>query len=434
MNDLQHTFGTMWGVRARVWGSIICVSAIGAALWLSRSDADLSWKGLVHRPLLTKADLAAALKSSGPAESLPNELEMPIRGANRKVLVQYALDARLQDQMEQVFRSYHPDYGAFVAIDARTGRILSLVSYSEGRKLPDHLALRASFPSASVFKVVTAAAAISEKSFRSGTVISFDGRNHTLYRKNVMHTATNRWTRTMTLKEAFARSVNTVFGKIGAFSLGGPTLSKYAERFGFNRPIPADVPIQQGRAMVSTDDPWELAETASGYTLQNTMSPLQGALIAATIANDGTMMEPYVVESVHDLDGKRLYSAEPRVAGHAVDAATAREIRDLMRETVQKGTSHRSFRGFFRGGLAHLDAGGKTGSLTGFDPPGKYDWFVGYAGDGKDRIAVAALTVHGKFWRVKSSYLARYAFEKLFKTGVTDETRLVQSGARRESR
>jgi beta-lactamase class D len=59
--------------------------------------------------------------------------------------------------------------------------------------------------------------------------------------------------------------------------------------------------------------------------------------------------------------------------------------------------------------------GGKTGSLTGLDPEGKYDWFVGFASHGDQRIAVAALTIHRKLWRVKSSYLARKAIENYFK-------------------
>ena len=59
-------------------------------------------------------------------------------------------------------------------------------------------------------------------------------------------------------------------------------------RSGFNRKIDSDMPIQEGRADF-TADPWSLAEAASGYTRDNTMSPMQGALIGAAIANDGKM-------------------------------------------------------------------------------------------------------------------------------------------------
>ena len=67
------------------------------------------------------------------------------------------------------------------------------------------------------------------------------------------------------------------------------------------------------------------------------------------VANDGVMMEPYVVESVHDHGGTVIYQAEPRVSGIAVDPGTAAEMRAMMNETVTRGTSRRSFHGFFHG-------------------------------------------------------------------------------------
>jgi cell division protein FtsI/penicillin-binding protein 2 len=151
------------------------------------------------------------------------------------------------------------------------------------------------------------------------------------------------------------------------------------------------------------------------------MSPLQGAMIAAAIANEGVVMEPYVVDTIYSREGAQLYQAEQKIATQAVDPATAAEIRRLMRATVQSGTGRHSFRGFFKREYAGLDVGGKTGSLTGDDPKGKYDWFVGYAQvPGTNRkIAVAALTVHRKLWRVKSAYLARRAFETMFKAPST---------------
>ncbi len=98
-----------------------------------------------------------------------------------------------------------------------------------------------------------------------------------------------------------------------------------------------------------------------------------------------------------------------------MDPGTAGVIRSLMRETVHRGTSRGTFRGFFKRDYALLDVGGKTGSLSGTDPKGKYDWFVGYADGGTKRIAFASLTIHEKLWRVKSSYLARKAIESYFK-------------------
>ncbi|OFZ55295.1 MAG: hypothetical protein A2428_09135 [Bdellovibrionales bacterium RIFOXYC1_FULL_54_43] len=396
-------FCAILGIEIFYWPGLAGFAAIPKSL------------GLRDNPL-TKDQLAQVLADSTSFYRFPGEIEIPDHKKPIQAVVQYSFDPKLQDEMENLFRTYHPDYGAFVAVDATTGRVLSMVSYSDNKKVSENLTLRATFPSASVFKVVTAAAAIEARKYSANTVIPFNGSNHTLYRNNILKTNYTRWTRYITLKDAFAKSVNTVFGKIGAYSVGPEELRQYAGRFGFNRRIAADIPIQEGRAIIPQDprDFWGLAETASGYTRENTMSPLQGALIAAAIVNDGVMMEPFVVQSVYTTEGAQIYAAEPRIGTLTVDAKTAAEIRNLMRQTVTSGTSHTAFRRFFTHEFSSLNVGGKTGSLTGMDPPGKYDWFVGYADSGSQKIAIAALTIHEKFWRVKSSYLARRAIESYF--------------------
>src|SRR5690606_33740226 len=124
------------------------------------------------------------------------------------------------------------------------------------------------------------------------------------------------------------------------------------------------------------------------------------------------MMEPYLVESARDEHGQEVYRAAPRVASVTMDPLSASEVRTLMRETVRSGTSRSVFRSFIRGKkYKEVEVGGKTGSLNGEDPKGRCDWFVGYALFRGRQVAFAAVTVHEKFWRVKSSYLARKFLE-----------------------
>ncbi len=364
---------------------------------------------------ITRDRLAETIGPFAKFYEFPEELDFDLgRPERSRLKVEYTLNSKLQKTMEALFRSYSPDYGAFVALDAESGKVLSMISYSREKGAPGNLALRASFPSASVFKVVTATAAIESRKIAPDTVIPFNGRNHTLYRGQILKSNITRWTHFITFKDAFARSINTVFGKVGAFTVGSSGMRTYASRFGFNRKISADLPVQEGRAPIP-DDSWGLAETASGYTTENTMSPLQGALMAAAVANNGVMMEPFFVQSLSRADGSSAYTGAPKVSGVTMDISTARQIKALMKETVLRGTSRGSFRGFFKSHFALLDVGGKTGSLTGYDPKGKYDWFVGYAGSASRKIAVAALTIHEKQWRVKSSYLARRAIESFYK-------------------
>lgn len=360
-----------------------------------------------------REQLAAALGPAVSVGAFPSELNYNFEVTQRAV-VSYTLHPTLQAKMSRLIRQYHPDFGAFVALDPKTGKVLTLVSYAhdpEDAKTFGNLAVRASFPAASVFKVVTAAAAIGNHQLSSESKISYNGRNHTLYRRNVFHTKTNKWTRNISLREAFARSVNTVFGKIGLFFVGPEHLREYASRFGFNRPLEFDVPVEISEAPIE-DDPWSIVEVSSGFTRKSTLSPLQGAVLAATIANDGIRMKPYLVNALDSLAGEPLYRFLPSKDARIIDSKTSAELRRLMVETTKRGTSRGSFRSFFRNKKTRdVEVGGKTGSLTGLEPRGKYDWFVGYAKRDQEQIAFAALTINKEYWTVRSAYLARRFIE-----------------------
>lgn len=378
-----------------------------------------------HEPVevIQRTSIANAISVALKDNSFPVQLNLPFNGELKNFWVQYALQEEAQTQVEKLFQTYKPDYGAFVALDAVTGRVLSMHSYSRMKPEMHNLSLSASFPAASIFKVVTATAAIDLKKASADTIVPFDGRLHTLYRKNVSETKNNRWTRHMTIREAFGRSVNTVFGKLGLFYVGPENLLSYAQRFMFNQPVPTDMPFEVGNVVLSPDDPWSVVTAASGFTQDNTLSPMHGAMIAAAIANDGVMMAPYLVSSLRDELGQTVYNAHPRKISVVIDRARVDEVQELMGETVRRGTSKKSFRSTLRNArFEDIEFGGKTGSLTGGSPAGKCDWFVGYARLGNQRIAVAALTVNEKNWRVKSSQLASDFFKYHFRHVPKGET------------
>jgi cell division protein FtsI/penicillin-binding protein 2 len=189
----------------------------------------------------------------------PTHLEIPLHGGQVESEIHYAFVPSAQEHVQKLFNTYKPDYGAFVALDAKTGRILTMVSYTRGEPYLGNLALRAIFPSASVFKVITATAAIDGHDLKPETVIPFNGRPHTLYRRNVEQTQFNRWTRYMSIKEAFGKSVNTVFAKLGIFYIGPHSLREYAKRFKFNNSVPADIPVEPAQADIPLDDTFGVA-------------------------------------------------------------------------------------------------------------------------------------------------------------------------------
>jgi penicillin-binding protein A len=353
--------------------------------------------------------------------NFPEQIRFAGEDASYLARASYTLIPSVQERMEKLFEQYRPDYGAFVALDPETGRILSLVSYirDEDSKL-GNLALRATFPAASIFKVVTATAALDSGKLNSDSVIAFNGGDHTLYKRNITSFQKNRWSRLMSVKRAFAKSVNTVFGLVGIQHVGEVGMEEYAERFLFNREIPGDLPVQDGAFEMPRQDAFSIAEVASGYNRWVRMSPLQGALIAAAVANEGVIVEPHIVDGLLkwdgtpavDAGGAPLYQPTPKVVSQVMRPETSYELRKLMRETVQAGTAVGAF-----AGIRHrirsdvFEIGGKTGSLRGTDPVGNTDWFVGYALAEGSRVAVAALTVNVDKWRIKSSRIARHFLE-----------------------
>ncbi|MDY6852454.1 MAG: penicillin-binding transpeptidase domain-containing protein [Thermodesulfobacteriota bacterium] len=309
---------------------------------------------------------------------------------------------------------------ALVVLDPKSGDVLAMASYrADGR--PVNVALSSSFPAASLFKIVTAAAAVEKKKVKSGTTLSYDGRKHTLYRKHIQG-GIDQGRRQVTLKKGFAESINTVFGKLGAFSLGPKALKGFAQRFHFNQPIHFEMPVQESRFDTPPEhDTYHLAEIASGFNRTTKVSPLHGAMLASAIVNKGRLMEPTVVREVFDLDNTIYYRHEPVSLGQVVSKETVKELRKLMRATVTEGTGRRKFRDAgTHPVLSRLEIGGKSGTIND-DQGHKVDWFVSYARPkGRQKaIALAVLVVHGKKLGLRSQNIVREAIIRYFAPRLT---------------
>jgi penicillin-binding protein A len=346
----------------------------------------------------------------------PTEILRGDDGSNEKLKIEYTLDAKLTAQADKLLAQYHPDFAAVVVIDANTGKIKVLSSFEKEPELNENLALRGSFPAASIFKMVTAATAVDKYKSDPDHTILFNGGNHTLYKRNVMSEDVNRWTREVTLRKAFAMSLNTAFARLAIETLSTQALTDYATRFGFNREISGDVKFDSGYTEIPAEKGFHLAELASGFNRITRMSPLQGALMAAVVANDGVMPRPKIIERVTDSDNRVLYEFKQEMDQQVLDIAAVDKMRDLMGATVSQGTSRKSFRSIRKDRkMTELEIGGKTGSLQGLNPKGKTDWFVGYAiSPNGERLAVAALTVNKVKWTVKSSELAKQLVKSHF--------------------
>jgi|GEM_PF-962476 len=324
-----------------------------------------------------------------------------------RYVVDYDADTRivmtikpaLQRLAESAFKHYTTKMGAAIIQDPATGAILALTSFDGRRTLspdsPDYVAdnwaLKATFPIASIFKIITAAAGIDRQKVVPASRIRI-GRKASLE-----------------LWRAFAKSHNGVFGVVGR-AVGQSVLLAYANAFGFNRPFYFDLPVTQSVADIP-ESGVKLGEAAAGLNRTFEVSPMHVASIVSTVLNRGRMMKPYLVDYVIH-KGQVVFRRQPFPLAQPVPAGVATQIYEMMRTTTIHGTGKRGF-GCYKNcpELANL-SGGKTGTLTGTDPHYLFTWFGGFTRTGGKDLALTVLVGQPGFARVRASTLAgRMAYE-----------------------
>lgn len=316
----------------------------------------------------------------------------------------YTIDPVLQEKMTELFRKFQVPYGAFVAMNPKTGRVLAMVEYSGEDTGPQHLALRATYPAASIFKLITGAAAIENGKADPETVINFSGGLYALSARNWKDNP-KRDKNQITLSDAMGKSCNVAFAKVALRWLGSRELTRYAEKFGFNKPVEFEFPVQASRIHAENSEA-SIAKTAAGFG-DVTLSPLHGVMIASAIANSGKMMAPRIIDRV-SVNGREIYNFKSKEVSQCISEPTAEKLKNMMIKTIEKGTSRHAFHApNGESYLGDISVGGKTGSLEGDNPKGDYSWFVGMAPIDNPEIAVAALIINKPVWKIKAPYIAR---------------------------
>ena len=317
----------------------------------------------------------------------------------------------LQQRAEQVMSKYQVPVGALVAVDPRTGAVLALADHSvetPGR----HLALEATQPAASVFKVITSTALVEGKGVSPNEKVCYHGGMHGIGKEHIVDNPRYD-TACVTLTRALGKSINPVFAKLADRKLERAELQGWAERFGFGAKIPFALPVQPSRAELPTERVKYAASAAGFYGTK--LSPLHAALFVAALGNEGRMMEPHLVDRV-ERGGVTIFQAHPQELRRIATAETAHAVARMMVATTTEGTAAK----YFRKADPALDGiaiGGKTGSLSSTDGGVRHhnSWFVGLAPVDAPEIAVAALVVNSGAWRIKGTHLGRAALESFFK-------------------
>jgi peptidoglycan glycosyltransferase len=331
---------------------------------------------------------------------------------NKTYYVKLSLDQKLQERLETLLKRYKPPYAGVVAMDPETGKVLAMAGYSREDDSDTNWCLKSSFQAASIFKLVTSAAAIEKLNMQENSVIPFNGSLYRLRERNVFDKK-QRFANRMTLGEAFAKSVNIVFAKLTQKGVETEDLKTYSGQLLFNKDIPFDFNVEESLANIP-DDRLELAKTAAGFG-DVTLSPLHGAVIASAILNDGVMVSPYVIDKLYNEERTLIHQRLPYYPKVLLATDTSKRIKNMMELTLTKGTIRKGFRGWSRDRiLSGLNIGGKTGSLRGRYLLGENDWFVGFAENDEKSIVISAVIVNRALWHIKPTYLAKEAFLTFF--------------------
>jgi penicillin-binding protein A len=326
--------------------------------------------------------------------------------------VRLTVNSKLQEAARTALGS---NRGAIVAIEPRTGEVKALwsnpsfdptpLASHDSKKARQYynsitgdcpasrlcdLATSYGYPPGSTFKIVTATAALDtgkytpRSTFPDPIALSLPQTPQTL--TNFTHTSCNGG-RPIDFFTAITISCDTTFAILGLRIPGD--IYSYAQRFGFNHRIPFDLPTESSSyPKVSSDNKPFRAYDAIGQG-NTRATPLQMALVAATVANGGVEPQPQLVYQVIDPGGAIVRSYQPHELGRVMSPQTASELTQMMTSVVEKGTGTAAQ-------IPGVQIAGKTGTAqTGLTGQNPHTWFICFAPANDPKIALAVLVENG---------------------------------------
>jgi cell division protein FtsI/penicillin-binding protein 2 len=344
------------------------------------------------------------------------------------------IDPKVQQAAYTAFTSAGKK-GAAVALDPTTGAILGLVSVpsydpstiagSDNQAAWTGLnadksqpmlnrALRQTYPPGSTFKLVTSAAAL-----ENGVITDINAKTDSPDPYTLPQTTTTLPNEAgdnclnVSMNDALRVSCNTVFAKIGD-EVGNTKMAAEAAKFGFNNSS-LTIPVGVTKSNYDTNINRPSNALSSVGQFDTRATPLQMAMVAAAIANNGTLMKPYLVAQERSANLDVIDTTKPSVLSQATTPQVAQEIQTMMVNVVQNGTGTPAQ-------ISGATVGGKTGTAqhgeNNSDNP--YAWFVSYAKMGDKQIAVAVVVEDSNAQRdeISGSGLAAPIAKKMMEAGL----------------
>ncbi len=290
--------------------------------------------------------------------------------------------------------------GSVVALDPRTGAVKVMVSipgYDDNHPFAKgpgtstfNRATQAGYPPGSTFKVVTASAAIDSGQYTPSSTVN--GNSPVTISGVPLMNDNNQSFGPIDLTTALTFSVNTVWAQV-AQAVGRPTMTAYMQRFGFYSKPPLDYPPEEingsrpfsfkGKPFTPGSPNEDIGRIGIGQG-GLLVTPMQMAMVAAAIANGGTLMTPHLADRAVDKDGRIVETIKPTPYSQVMKASTAQALAQMMTHVVQEGTGTAA-------ALTGIAVAGKTGTAqvgivgSNLTQP----WFIAFAPVDHPRVAIA---------------------------------------------
>jgi peptidoglycan glycosyltransferase len=325
----------------------------------------------------------------------------------------YTIQGDLQRRVYDFLAKNRVPYGVFVAIEPTSGRILGMTSYSS---VDPNWAKRSAYelyPMASLFKIITASAALESHKITPESVIEFRGKS---YSENPRYWDISPRGKNNRINATYAmgKSINPVYGRVASDIAGKSSVMESVSRFGFNQELLPGTPAKQSQAGEPSNT-HGLRLMGAGLDHDVKISPLHAAVIMSAIANGGRMMVPGLTSSIVDAHGVEKELFTPHELRRLVTPETSASLTRMLSSTVLTGTSRKAFHDRRGRPLLDVTIAAKTGSINGTDPKGHYSWFAAFAPIQNPRIALVALVINPDKWKIKASQVGEQALEEFFR-------------------
>ena len=296
--------------------------------------------------------------------------------------------------------------GSVVALDPRNGavRVMASVPDYDPNDIPSQFkrlntdkaaplfnrATQGGYPPGSTMKVVTAVAALDSGRYTPNSIVS--GKSPKILGGVPLSNCCTEGSGNygpLSLTEALAKSVNTVWGEVGE-KLGKSIMFKYMNRFGFDKKPKLDLPSDELVAsgvynshghLLGPSDAIDIARVAIGQERLR-VSPLQMAEVAATVANGGKLMKPRLVDRVESPEGRTVDSRGPAEVQTVMKSSTAQQVTAMMEQVVKAGTATSAQ-------IPGITVAGKTGTAEVANGTSNQAWYIAFAPVPNPRVAIA---------------------------------------------